>query len=49
MSTDCVEFENVDIVFGNKPGSALAMVDQGKTRDEISARPGSCWASPMRR
>jgi glycine betaine/proline transport system ATP-binding protein len=38
--TDCVVFDNVDIVFGDKPERALAMVDQGKTRDEISAATG---------
>src|SRR6218665_2291936 len=38
--TDAVVFKNVDIVFGNKPETALAMVDQGKTRDEIGAATG---------
>jgi len=38
--TDCVVFDKVDIVFGDKPERALAMVDQGKTRDEISAATG---------
>ncbi|EUB96905.1 choline ABC transporter, ATP-binding protein [Rhizobium sp. CF080] len=40
QTTDCVVFDNVDIVFGDKPERALAMVDQGKTRDEISAATG---------
>ncbi|CDN54925.1 Choline ABC transporter, ATP-binding protein [Neorhizobium galegae bv. officinalis bv. officinalis str. HAMBI 1141] len=40
QKTDCVVFDNVDIVFGDKPERALAMVDQGKTRDEISAATG---------
>ncbi|WP_075289680.1 choline ABC transporter ATP-binding protein [Pararhizobium arenae] len=38
--TEAVVFKNVDIVFGNKPEAALAMVDQGKTRDEIGAATG---------
>ncbi|MBB5534300.1 choline ABC transporter ATP-binding protein [Rhizobium giardinii] len=38
--TDAVVFKNVDIVFGNKPEAAIAMVDQGKTRDEIGAATG---------
>ena len=38
--SDAVVFKNVDIVFGNKPEAALAMVDQGKTRDEIGAATG---------
>jgi glycine betaine/proline transport system ATP-binding protein len=36
-----VEFRNVDIVFGRDPSRALAMVDQGATRDELSAATGS--------
>ncbi|MEZ2130485.1 MULTISPECIES: choline ABC transporter ATP-binding protein [unclassified Sinorhizobium] len=35
-----VTFKNVDIIFGDKPEPALALVDQGKTRDEISAATG---------
>ena len=35
-----VRFDNVSIVFGKDPGRALAMADQGKTRDEISAATG---------
>jgi glycine betaine/proline transport system ATP-binding protein len=35
-----VRFDNVSIVFGNVPERALAMADQGKTRDEISAATG---------
>ncbi|WP_276120683.1 MULTISPECIES: choline ABC transporter ATP-binding protein [Pararhizobium] len=38
--TDAVIFKNVDIIFGNKPETAIAMVDQGKTRDEIGAATG---------
>jgi ABC-type proline/glycine betaine transport system ATPase subunit len=32
-----VRFDNVSIVFGDKPENALALADQGKTRDEIGA------------
>jgi glycine betaine/proline transport system ATP-binding protein len=35
-----VHFDNVSIVFGNAPERALAMADQGKSRDEISAATG---------
>ena len=35
-----VHFDNVSIVFGTAPERALAMADQGKTRDEISAATG---------
>jgi len=38
--SDAVIFKNVDIVFGDKPEKALALVDQGKTRDEIGAATG---------
>ncbi|EHS51090.1 choline ABC transporter, ATP-binding protein [Rhizobium sp. PDO1-076] len=38
--TDAVIFGNVDIVFGDQPHKALALVDQGKTRDEIGAETG---------
>ena len=31
-----VSFENVDIIFGDSPQSALPLVDRGATRDEIS-------------
>ncbi|MGE7368022.1 choline ABC transporter ATP-binding protein [Neorhizobium sp. NPDC001467] len=37
---DCVRLENVDIIFGDNPQRALPMVDQGRTRDEISAETG---------
>ena len=36
-----IEFRNVDIVFGNRPKDALALVDKGATRDEILAETGS--------
>lgn len=32
---DAVEFKNVDIIFGNSPQKALALLDQGKEREEI--------------
>jgi glycine betaine/proline transport system ATP-binding protein len=35
-----VHFDNVSIIFGNNPQRALAMADDGKTRDEISAATG---------
>lgn len=35
-----VRFDNVSIIFGDKPETALSMVDQGKTRDEIGAATG---------
>lgn len=35
-----VRFDNVSIVFGNKPEKALTLADQGKTRDEIGAATG---------
>ena len=42
-----VVFDNVDIVFGEGRPEALAMIDQGATRDEIlPKRPASCSAPP---
>ena len=38
--TDAVVFRNIDIIFGEKPERALAMVDAGRTRDEIGAETG---------
>ncbi|PYE26705.1 glycine betaine/proline transport system ATP-binding protein [Rhizobium sp. PP-CC-3A-592] len=38
--SDAVIFENVDIVFGERPERALQMVDTGKTRDEIGEATG---------
>jgi glycine betaine/proline transport system ATP-binding protein len=35
-----VRFDNVSIIFGDKPQTALSLVDQGKTRDEIGAATG---------
>jgi choline ABC transporter, ATP-binding protein len=40
QAKDCVVFDRVDIIFGAKPERALPLVDQGKTRDEISAETG---------
>jgi glycine betaine/proline transport system ATP-binding protein len=36
-----VEFKNLDIVFGDNAPRALALIDQGKTRDEILAETGA--------
>ena len=38
--TAAVKFDNVSIVFGDKPDRALALVDQGRSRDEIGAETG---------
>jgi glycine betaine/proline transport system ATP-binding protein len=38
--TAAVEFENVSIVFGNRPQSALPLMDQGKSRAEVQAATG---------
>jgi glycine betaine/proline transport system ATP-binding protein len=35
-----VSFENVSIIFGKNPERALALAEQGKTRDQISAETG---------
>lgn len=37
---DCVTFRNVDIVFGKEPNAALPLLDNGRSRDEISAETG---------
>lgn len=34
--TDAVVFKNVDIVFGEKPAHVLTLIDEGKSREEIS-------------
>ncbi|SEQ05141.1 glycine betaine/proline transport system ATP-binding protein [Loktanella sp. DSM 29012] len=34
---NAVEFDNVSIVFGDRPRSALPLMDQGKTRAEVQA------------
>lgn len=41
MTMSAIEFRNVDIVFGNRPKDALALIDEGATRDEILAKTGS--------
>ncbi|MCD2184280.1 choline ABC transporter ATP-binding protein [Rhizobium sp. GN54] len=38
--TEAVVFQNVDIIFGEKPERAIAMVDAGKSRDEIGKETG---------
>ncbi|WFR99720.1 choline ABC transporter ATP-binding protein [Rhizobium tumorigenes] len=38
--TAVVKFDNVSIVFGDRPQAAMALVDQGRTRDEIGAQTG---------
>ena len=38
--SDAVTFRDIDIVFGDNPQKALAMIDAGKTRDEIGAETG---------
>ena len=35
-----VSFEDVNIVFGDKPETALPLMDQGQTRAEIQAATG---------
>ncbi len=37
---NCVTFSNVDIVFGDRADRALPLLDQGRSRDEISAETG---------
>lgn len=38
--TAAVKFDNVSIIFGDKPERALVMADAGKTRDEIGRETG---------
>ncbi|MDE9449959.1 choline ABC transporter ATP-binding protein [Aliiroseovarius sp. Z3] len=40
MSDTMVQFDNVNIVFGNKPETALPMMDQGMSRAEIQEKTG---------
>ena len=35
-----VSFDRVSIVFGNKPETALPMMDEGRTREEIQQATG---------
>ncbi|MEP3275353.1 MAG: ATP-binding cassette domain-containing protein, partial [Stappiaceae bacterium] len=45
MSEPIVRFKEVDIVFGNDPESALPLIDQEKTREEIQAATGQILGS----
>lgn len=38
--SDAIIFGGVDIVFGDRPERALALMDQGRTRDDVSAETG---------
>ncbi|MCM2291160.1 choline ABC transporter ATP-binding protein [Allorhizobium sp. BGMRC 0089] len=38
--SDAVVFDKVDIIFGDRPQKALALVDAGRTRDEINKETG---------
>jgi len=38
--SDAIIFGNVDIVFGDRPEAALALIDKGSTRDEINEQTG---------
>lgn len=40
MTRTAVEFDNVSIVFGEKPNVALPLMDQGQTRAEIQEATG---------
>ncbi|PZX47340.1 glycine betaine/proline transport system ATP-binding protein [Roseinatronobacter thiooxidans] len=40
MSTPAVRFQHVSIVFGPNPGKALALMDAGKSRDDIKRATG---------
>lgn len=35
-----IRFENVDVIFSNKPREALALLDQGQTREQILKKTG---------
>ena len=35
-----IRFEDVDVIFSNKPREALSLLDQGKTREEILKQTG---------
>lgn len=37
---NAVEFKNVSIVFGDRPETALPLMDEGKTRSEVQAKTG---------
>lgn len=38
--SEAVVFKNVDIIFGEKPERAIAMIDAGKSRDEVGKETG---------
>ncbi|AYD01796.1 choline ABC transporter ATP-binding protein [Neorhizobium sp. NCHU2750] len=40
FASECVAFNNVDIVFGSNPGPALPLLEQGRSRDEIARETG---------
>jgi glycine betaine/proline transport system ATP-binding protein len=40
VSEAIVRFRDVDIVFGDAPGRALPLIDEGRTREEIQAETG---------
>ena len=40
MGNPIVKFDNVDIVFGDRPQTALPLIDEGKTRTEIQEATG---------
>jgi glycine betaine/proline transport system ATP-binding protein len=40
MTQNAVEFDNVSIVFGDRPNEALPLMDAGKTRPDIQASTG---------
>ena len=40
MTNPVVKFENVDIVFGDRPELALPLIDAGKSRAEIQEETG---------
>ncbi|MBS8273019.1 choline ABC transporter ATP-binding protein [Thalassospira tepidiphila] len=35
--SNAVEFDNIDVIFGNRQAESLKLLDQGKTREEIAA------------
>jgi glycine betaine/proline transport system ATP-binding protein len=35
--SNAVEFENIDVIFGNRQAESLKLLDEGKTREEIAA------------
>ena len=41
MSEAAVTIRDVDIIFGDRPDKALALLDQGATRDEIAVKTGA--------